>query len=364
MCKGGFPLENELTDETLQVCACIANLKQLCQSGPRSLLGIVLLERIDPWLNAGPSAWMVFTGDNGDIKFPHRMPIIPETHERMTLLDVQRTTCCASVSPLQMAYDMQAGQAVAAGYFGGYSAKMQDIGQKELQRLREGLERKVASSARSPAWEALQTYSGRLLKYLEAKGILRTAVESLNLSVNAAHPDILKAECIRTFPTVAFPVALLLKREEVETLKVSGRSIIPAVYHGKGEGRKTFTDPPFDLLYGFRGKKHQVDLFSPFEMLRGWRMEKVLPPTKRDEHTTAEWTDEGKRYMKECISAKVTPHLGSRLSLRSVGDSITHHIARAASFGNVATSVVLAAASSPLRPRVELCEGTASNFVA
>ena len=89
-----------------------------------------------------------------------------------------------------MAYDMQAGQAVAACYFGGYSAKMQDIGQKELQRLREGSERKVESSARSPAPQAFQTYSRRLLKDLEAKGILRTAVESLNLPVNAAHPDI------------------------------------------------------------------------------------------------------------------------------------------------------------------------------
>ena len=36
-----------------------------------------------------------------------------------------------------MLYDMQAGQAVTAGYFGGYSAKMQDIGVKELQRIRE-----------------------------------------------------------------------------------------------------------------------------------------------------------------------------------------------------------------------------------
>ena len=32
----------------------------------------------------------------------------------------------------------------------------------------------------------------------------------------------------------------LLKREEVETLKVSGKSIIAAVHHNKGEGRKTF----------------------------------------------------------------------------------------------------------------------------
>ena len=54
-------------------------------------------------------------------------------------------------------------------------------------------------------------------------------MESLNLSVNAAHPDVLKAECMRTFSTVTFPAVLLPKREEIETLKVSGRSITAAV---------------------------------------------------------------------------------------------------------------------------------------
>ena len=43
------------------------------------------------------------------------------------------------------ANDLQAAVALAAGYFGGYSAKMQDIGQKEIQKLSATLERKVAS---------------------------------------------------------------------------------------------------------------------------------------------------------------------------------------------------------------------------
>ena len=51
---------------------------------------------------------------------------------------------------------MQAGQSVAAGYFGGYSAKMQDIGNKELDRLRESIERKVASSKQPPGPKSFQ----------------------------------------------------------------------------------------------------------------------------------------------------------------------------------------------------------------
>ena len=278
ICKGGFPLDNEMTDHSLLVCACVAEIKNLCQSGPRSLLGTILPARNDPWLNAGPSAWMYFTGDNGDIKFPHRLPVLPETHEKLPIFSVRWRSCCSSSSSLQMTYDMQAGQSVAAGYFGGYSAKMQEIGNKELDRLREAMERKVASSRQPPAPKAFQDYSRRLVKDLEAKGIIRTAVETLNLSAHAADKDALSAECMRTFPSVTFPANLLLKREEVETLKVAGRSIIAAVYHGKGEGRKTFMEAPFDLMYGFRGNKDVVDLHSPFEMLRYWSMEKVHGP--------------------------------------------------------------------------------------
>ena len=133
-------------------------------------------------------------------------------------------------------------------------------------------------------------------------------MESLRLSKYAAHPDILMAECVRTFATVTFPASLLLKREEIETGKASGRSIIAAVYHAKGEGRKTFTEAPFDLLYGFRGAAHEVDLYSPFEMLRFWRMERVLPPTAHTKQPTAEWTKEGRLYLERCRAAKEAPH--------------------------------------------------------
>jgi hypothetical protein len=58
---------------------------------------------------------MYFTGDNGDIKFPHRFPILPETHEKLPISSVRWQACCSSSSVLQMTYDMQAGQSVAAG---------------------------------------------------------------------------------------------------------------------------------------------------------------------------------------------------------------------------------------------------------
>ena len=74
----------------------------------------------------------------------------------MDIYSVRWQACFNSSSSLQMTYDMQAGQAVAAGYFGGYSAKMQDIGSKELERLREAMGRKVAGSQQSLAPKAFQ----------------------------------------------------------------------------------------------------------------------------------------------------------------------------------------------------------------
>ena len=81
-CRSNFPLDVEMCKQPMLVCPCIASKQNLPVSGPRSYIGCVLSARNSPWLNAGPAAWMVFSGDNGDIKFPHRLPVMAETHEK------------------------------------------------------------------------------------------------------------------------------------------------------------------------------------------------------------------------------------------------------------------------------------------
>ena len=126
--KADFPLTTSMTDAPLLVCGCIANLRGLPQRGPRSMLGCVLPKRNSPWLNAGPRTWIAFFADNGDIKFPQRLPVLPETHEQTMLFDVRRGSNCDMGDNVDMIYDLQAGLAMAAGCFGGYTAKMQDVG--------------------------------------------------------------------------------------------------------------------------------------------------------------------------------------------------------------------------------------------
>ena len=201
------------------------------------MLGDILPARNDACLNAGPRAFIAFSAGNADIKFPSRLPIQEETHE-ILMYDVQRSPTCGARDPREQALDLQAVMAAIAGYFGGYSSKMQPIGEREIRRLREAAQRKVEGEGRHAVAIDFQRYTRRIVKDLELKGIIRTAVEGTNLSLHADHPDVLMAECVRTFPTVTFPANLLLKREEIETLKAPGASVIAALHHGHGQNHR------------------------------------------------------------------------------------------------------------------------------
>ena len=114
--------------------------------------------------------------------------------------------------------------------------------------MRESLTRKVSVEPRYLEAKEFQMYSRRLVKDLEAKGFFRTAVESLNLQLHGHREDVTMAECIRTFPTVTFHATLPLKREEVDTLKVTGASIIAALHQTKVIGRTSMRRMTFCMV--------------------------------------------------------------------------------------------------------------------
>ena len=196
---------------------------------------------------------------------------------------------------------MQATQAMIAGYFGGYAAKMQGVGRKQTQHMQLNLSRRAQTRAKDSREKAFRSSSQRLLKDLDGKGIIRTSVESLNLSKEADNPDVYAAECFRTFPTVTFPAGALLRREEIETGRNKSSTSVIATLHTVPRGTKgprLYTDAPFDLLYGFRGKKFDVDLYSPFEMLRFWQVERITLPQSKH-LSISEWTTAGGHYRKK-----------------------------------------------------------------
>ena len=141
------------------------------------------------------------------------------------------------------------------------------------------------------------------------------------MAVHCDDKDVLRAECVRMFHTATFPAMLLLRREEVEHGKTKGVSIIVAVHAGgSSQNRRAFKDPPFDLMYGFRGRGVGQGLLSPFEMLRFWSMEEIRPPSAQAPIARSELTADGERYKEECRSAGGMPNYAAG----------THYVAIAA----------------------------------
>ena len=300
-CKGGFPLENEMTNEALLVCPCVAAARALPLSGPRGRTGTILPCRNHAWLNAGPRAWLIVAGANGDVKLPMRVPIMKETHE-VLFYDVRR--CYGPENALDLAYEVQVGQSVTAGYFGGYSAKMQLVGKKEVQQLEDAISRKISYPTRETPAKQFQSYTRRLVRDLDGQGIIRTGVETTNLMVNVDAHDVWKAECIRTFATVHFPASELLAREEVEAGNRKGKQLIKALQgRGIAGNRRAYVDAPFDIMYGFRssdgcGLCEEVLHLTAYEMIMHWELVVVPPPASY--HALSELTAAGEAYSQEC----------------------------------------------------------------
>ena len=294
-----------MTPVPLLCCECIANRMNLPLGGPRSVLGIVLPARNDPWLNAGLPTWAIFSGQNGDIKFPMRLPIIPDTHETIVLFDIKnRATCCDAVSDLDLFYHQQAAQAGAANYFGGYTAKTQDVGKLELLRMEKALHGKSFKGAGdADVHKVFSNISKRMVKDIEAKGTCRTSVETTQLALHANHQETTFAEMFCTFPHVTFPVSPLLGREEIENKTKSGKSVLVGIRSNCY--KQSWTDAPGDLLYGFRGQSHNVNLLSPIGMWTHWKIERIEDPKKQPVRSS--WTIEGTAYAKECHEHKIKP---------------------------------------------------------
>ena len=124
------------------------------------------------------------------------------------------------------------------------------------------MERKTSGDTHSEA-NTVHDLTRHIVNNLEAKWTVRTLVEGLNLSMRATDPDALAAECWRTVHTIMCLAQTLLHREDVEAQRIIGRSIIAAIHDHKTKSKCTYVDAPADLMCGFRGSHHNVDLMPP-----------------------------------------------------------------------------------------------------
>jgi len=102
------------------------------------------------------------------------------------------------------------------------------------------------------------------------------------------------AECPRTFPSVTFPAGTFLKCAEIETGKTADGSVNRPMRHAYGSPGQAHLTGPIDVLYGYRGRAYNVDLHSPFEMMRFWK------PVKITAWCGSRLTSAGVKYRDKC----------------------------------------------------------------
>ena len=80
-----------------------------------------------------------------------------------------------------------------------------------------------------------------------------------------------------------------------------GPSVIAALHHGRGDLNRIYKEPPFDLLYGYRGAADAVDLLYAYEMLVLYSIERILPLTSTGAMCRADWTEKGRSTGKNAV---------------------------------------------------------------
>ena len=169
----------------------------------------------------------------------------------------------------------------------------------------------------------IQKAARKMVTELHTKSVARGAVEGVNLASRFRDDDPLAAECIRTFRTITFQGASLLRREEL-VAQISAEDHVDVAVKLKRTwaGLHTVVNAPMDMLYGFRPQSPLLWWLSPYEFYIWWCPVPVVPPHVQKQNPMSAWTEAGEAYHKAMSEAKApmkaTPGLHHRVL--AVGD--------------------------------------------
>ena len=182
---------------------------------------------------------------------------------------------------------------MCAGYFCGYTFKVQKVGRKFCQLVANTLNYLEDSLCAENLGQKCHRMTHRLFTDHQHRCIRRTAPEEWNLAEGMSHHDATRAEFVRTHPSVDFPGTDLLNRFDKETAgdRRNCTKPIPVFKEPSEEAEvwvKHFTD-----LYGYRGENAWnpgVFLLSQWESLMHWEVRKLGPPSETN--PWSKWVDE------------------------------------------------------------------------
>ena len=285
-CKHGAPWTDMLSPEwmtaPLFICKGLAKRFKLACSGSRNWLGQMLPLRNNEWLNGTmPALCIAFAGSNSDVKLNDRLPILPEVHE-----SVCKRNCVKKLHLKKSTLNIQRNQSAVGGYFGGYLKKCQPAGRLETRKCVDKLltlRGKIRGQSKA---QQVRSVAGRLITEMEMNSSLRGAVEVTNLCRHLKMNDVLFAECIRTFGSRVIDGRGWMYRLEATQMdsKFTSESLQTYIPVTRKPNVRTDRSVPNDMdVYGLRPLRYPWALLSPYEFLRYWKAEPLMPPSYYEE---------------------------------------------------------------------------------
>jgi len=223
VCKHNFPKDDQITPKGKVICKGNCKKHGLRIRGRRNALGSILGRRNDAWLCGSARVMTALFRSNTNTMPNYRVPIMDGTHDPDCTED-----CLKDETMLRRLASAIAKAAKATtGYFGGYTAKYQPVGQYELDQCARTLNLLAHKIKNKSPYAQFVRVTSRLMTDLYGKGICRTLPEEFNLSTNMHKHDSTAAEFLRTYEAREFRGApylhLLLLRWAPNKFLLGGR---------------------------------------------------------------------------------------------------------------------------------------------
>ena len=237
--------------------------------------GLILGPCNDGNVNGNHPALLASLRCNGDVQLPYRFPITVDTHEH----DLCEQHCDEKMPIWQLIKEAQANQAAQAGYATDYQNKRLPLAIHEVKDWTRGQQHLHDDMKDKKTGYVGARTTKRLITDCYGRGVVRGAMESCNLILNASQQDPTWAESIKTAPvteiSLRYPLQLLCHiaeeqpwPEEPRRTKVDKRNPL----------NHEVMDTPVWTLYGGRGKQPEVHQLSAYEFASHYYMKLAKRP--------------------------------------------------------------------------------------
>ena len=161
--------------------------------------------RGDEYLNGTHGVLLALGRANSDVQVPYRLPICGVTHSEDCQAACLQRAETEKGWIAEMARAAQKAQAAQVGYQTDYANKGQGAALHECKEFGKGHQQLAEEKLKGESiGYVTRRHMQRLISDCCARGVVRGAVETENLNMQAADPNVCAAEMITSFPYVAF----------------------------------------------------------------------------------------------------------------------------------------------------------------